>query len=228
SQRTKEYAHDYRYFPEPDLPPLVISRAWVEKVRARLPELPEARRDRFISEYSLPRYDANLLTGSKAIADYFETALKLGIPQSLPLDRRAKTISNWLLGEFSRLLNLADMEMNAAKVSPEQLTQLLDLIEKGTINIASAKTVFEEMFNTGKPCQEIVSQRGLVQISDVTAIEAAIVEAIRNNPQAIADYKAGKTQSMKFLVGQVMKVTKGRANPKLVNELLDKKLKDLS
>ncbi|MBI2829769.1 MAG: Asp-tRNA(Asn)/Glu-tRNA(Gln) amidotransferase subunit GatB [Chloroflexi bacterium] len=228
SQRTKEYAHDYRYFPEPDLPPLVISREWVEKVKARLPELPEARRDRFISEYNLLRYDANLLTSSKAMADYFETALKLGVPQSLPLDKRAKTISNWLLGEFSRLLNLAGIEISAVKVSPEQLTQLIDLVEKGTINLASAKTVFEEMFDTGKPCQEIVTRRGLVQISDVASIEAAIVEAIKSNPKAVTDYRAGKTESMKFLVGQVMKVTKGKANPKLVNELLEKKLKDLS
>jgi aspartyl-tRNA(Asn)/glutamyl-tRNA(Gln) amidotransferase subunit B len=226
SQRSKEHAHDYRYFPEPDLPPLNISRTWVEEVRAKLPELPEAKRDRFVSEYGLPRYDADLLTGEKVTADYFESAVKLGLPVNIPLDKRAKAISNWILGEFNRLLNVTNIPINTAKVTQQQLCQLVAVVEKGTINMATAKTVFEEMFNTGKSAEEIVAAKGLSQISDTSAIESVIVDAIKANPQALADYKAGKVQSVKFLVGQVMKVTKGRANPQVVNELLEKKLKE--
>ncbi|GAH55349.1 unnamed protein product, partial [marine sediment metagenome] len=150
SQRSKEYAHDYRYFPEPDLPPLVLNRDWVEEIRSKLPELPEARRDRFVAEYELPLYDANLLTSSKGVADYFEACLKTEIPRSLPPARRAKTVSNWLLGEFSRLLNATNTEISGSRVSPEQLCQLLNLILKGSISGTSAKLVFEEMFNTGR------------------------------------------------------------------------------
>jgi aspartyl-tRNA(Asn)/glutamyl-tRNA(Gln) amidotransferase subunit B len=226
AQRSKEYAHDYRYFPEPDLPPLVLNREWVEGIRSKLPELPEARRDRFVAEYSLPLYDANLLTASKAMADYFEACLNTGMPQSLPTAKRAKMVSNWLLGEFSRLLNATNTEINNSKVSPEQLCRLLDFVDKAEISGTSAKLVFEEMFNTGKPADDIIAQRGLSQISDTKEIEREVIEAIRNNAQAVADYKAGKKQSLKFLVGQVMRATRGRANPGLVNELLEKKLEE--
>ena len=227
SQRSKEYAHDYRYFPEPDLPPLVLNRDWVEEIRSKLPELPEARRDRFVTEYSLPLYDANLLTSSKAMADYFEACLKTGIPHSLPLPKRAKTVSNWLSGEFSRLLNATGTEINNTKVNPEQLCRLLDLIDKGDISGASAKVVFEEMFNTGKGAEEIIKEQGLSQISDTSEIEEAVVQVINSNAQPVADFKAGKEQALKFLVGQVMKDTRGRANPKLVNELLKSKLEEV-
>ena len=227
SQRSKEYAHDYRYFPEPDLPPLVLNREWVEEIRLKIPELPEARRDRFVTEYNLPLYDANLLTGSKAMADYFEACLKTGIPHSLPLPKRAKTVSNWLLGEFSRLLNATDTEINNPRVSPEQLCRLLDLIDKGDISGASAKVVFEEMFNTGKGADEIIKEQGLSQISDTSEIEEAVIQVINSNAQPVADFKAGKEQALKFLVGQVMKATRGRANPQLVNELLKRKLEEV-
>jgi len=226
SQRSKEYAHDYRYFPEPDLPPLVLEREWVEAIRSKLPELPEVRRDRFMAQYNLSLYDANLLTSSRAMADYFEACLRAEIPQSLPPARRAKMVANWLLGEFSRLLNATNSEIDESKVNPEQLCQLLDLMNKGSISGASAKRVFEGMFNTGKQATDIIAQQGLSQISDSQEIELAIDEVLSTNTQAISDYTAGKTQALTFLVGQVMKATRGRANPKLVSELLKNKLEE--
>jgi len=225
-QRSKEYAHDYRYFPEPDLPPLVLNREWVAEIRSKLPELPEARRDRFVAEYGLSLYDANLVTSSKAVADYFEDCLKTETPQSLPLAKRAKTVSNWLLGEFSRLLNATNTEISDSRVSPEQLCQLLDLIQKGNISGTSAKLVFEEMFNTGRDAADIITQRGLSQISGIQEVKEVVSQVITANAQAVADYKAGKAQALKFLVGQGMIATRGRANPKLVNELLRKKLEE--
>ncbi|MBA7613934.1 Aspartyl/glutamyl-tRNA(Asn/Gln) amidotransferase subunit B [subsurface metagenome] len=226
SQRSKEYAHDYRYFPEPDLPPLVLSREWVEEIRSKLPELPEARRDRFVAEYILPLYDANLLTSSRAMADYFEACLRAEMPYSQPLAKRAKAVGNWLLGDFSRLLNATNTEISDCRVRPEQLCQLLDLIQKESISGTSAKVVFEEMFNTGKDAASIITQRGLSQISDTEQIERDVIAVIKNNTQAVADYKAGKAPALQFLVGQVMRATKGRANPKVVNELLKQKLEE--
>jgi aspartyl-tRNA(Asn)/glutamyl-tRNA(Gln) amidotransferase subunit B len=227
SQRTKEYAHDYRYFPEPDLPPLVISREWVEEIRSKLPELPEARRDRFMAQYGLPPYDANLLTSSRAMADYFEENTKTEEYKKLPPDKAAKEVSNWLLGETSRIINAynTDISQFREKVSPTQLSGLIK-ISQGTINTATAKSVLEEMFKTGKDAADIVVQQGLTQISDAEAIEAEVVNAINSNTQAVVDYKAGKASALTFLVGQVMKATKGRANPRLVNELLKKKLEE--
>jgi aspartyl-tRNA(Asn)/glutamyl-tRNA(Gln) amidotransferase subunit B len=227
AQRSKEYAHDYRYFPEPDLPPLVLSREWVEEIRSKLPELPEARRNRFITEYNLPFYDANELTKSKAMADYFEAYIKTGEPRALPLTERAKLGSNWLLGEVSRIINANNIDINRfrERVSPNQLCELI-VYAQDVVNAATAKFVIEEMFTTGRDAASIIAQRGLSQISDAKAIEKEVIEAIRNNPQAVADYKAGKKQSLKFLVGQVMRATGSRANPKLVNELLEKKLEE--
>jgi aspartyl-tRNA(Asn)/glutamyl-tRNA(Gln) amidotransferase subunit B len=201
AQRSKEYAHDYRYFPEPDLPPLVLSRGWVEEVRAKLPELPEARRDRLIAEYKLPPYDANLLTGSKDMADYFEDCLR----ESKAEPAQAKELSNWLSGEVSRIINANSIDIKGfrARVSPERLCALLSNTRRAIIN-----------------------QRGLSQISDSGEIEKEVIEAIKSNPQAVADYKAGKQQSLKFLMGQVMRATRGRANPRLVIELLEKKLEE--
>jgi aspartyl-tRNA(Asn)/glutamyl-tRNA(Gln) amidotransferase subunit B len=220
SQRSKEYAHDYRYFPEPDLPPLCIDSAWVEKIKSKLPELPEARRDRFMSQYGLPLYDANLLTETKATAEYFESCVKPGDGSPAA----AKAVSNWILGEISRLLNANNSDINNIKVTPQELCHLIDLVQKGNINGTSAKIVLEEMFNSGKPADDIVKQRGLSQITDSGEIEAAIDQIIAANPQPIADYKAGKTQAIKFLVGQVMKVTRGRANANQAQELLAKKI----
>ncbi len=225
SQRSKEYAHDYRYFPEPDLPPLNISRDWVEEMRRKLPELPEAKFDRFIAEYGLPAYDARLLTTSSAMASYFETCLK-GVPRGQQLEKRAKTVSNWLLGEVSRIMNDNNIDVIEfrRKVSPEQLVRLLTLHSEGAVSTASEKSVLWEMFESGKDAVAIIAQRGLGQISDTKEIEDAVVQAIKANPQPVADYRAGKAQALKFLVGQVMKTTRGRANPKLVNDILVEKL----
>jgi aspartyl-tRNA(Asn)/glutamyl-tRNA(Gln) amidotransferase subunit B len=220
SQRSKEYAHDYRYFPEPDLPPLNIQPAWVDRMRALLPELPEARRDRFMSQYGLPLYDANLLTETKAMAEYYESCLKQG--DASPA--KAKVVSNWMLGEFTRLLNATGSEITAVKVKPGELCSLVEAVQKGSINNTSAKTVFEEMFETGKSAAEIIKLKGLSQITDTGEIEAAIEQIVAANPQPVADYKAGKTQALKFLVGQVMKSTRGRANAGQVQELLIKKI----
>jgi len=227
SQRSKEYAHDYRYFPEPDLPPLVLDRDWVDGIRAKLPELPETRRDRFITEYGLPLYDANLLTGSKAMADYFEACVKSSPDSALRL-KRAKPIANWIIGEFSRLLNSTNTDVGSMwkKISPEQLYLLIELIESGAVSGLNAKEVFEEMYNTGKEATEIINRRGLSQISDTGAIEAEVIEVINDNTEAVSDYRKGKAQAFKFLIGQVMRVTKGRANPKLVSELLKEKLRE--
>lgn len=223
-QRTKEYAHDYRYFPEPDLPPLVLSRGWVEATRAKLPELPEDRCHRFVTEYGLPLYDANLLTGSKAMADYSEACLETEECKKLPRDKGAKIVSNWLLGEFSRLLNATNSEISESKVSSQQLCQLLLLMEMGSVSGPSAKQVFEEMFNTGKAASDIVAQRGLSQISETKELETIVGEVIQANAQAVADYRLGKTQVLVFLVGQVMKASRGRANPQIANQLLVKRL----
>jgi len=224
AQRSKEYAHDYRYFPEPDLPPLILSPAWVKEIESRLPELPELRRDRFISQYGLPLYDANLLTSSKSLADYFEACINskslVDLSPGFPLEKRAKSVSNWLLGEFARLLNVAGIEVDQSKIAPSHLAELLDLIDQGILTGPAAKKVFEEMFHTGKPPKEIVTQRGLTQISDASAIEEVVRQVVATNTQAVVDFKAGKEQALTFLVGQVIKATKGRANPKLVNEIL--------
>jgi aspartyl-tRNA(Asn)/glutamyl-tRNA(Gln) amidotransferase subunit B len=226
SQRSKEYAHDYRYFPEPDLPPLLISREWVEEVGAKLPELPEAKRDRFMAEYGLPRYDADLLTSDKRLAEYEEKFVEVSGNSNLPVNERAKLGSNWLLGEVSRITNannidIADFEK---KVSPERLFELADLVVKGTITGTTAKPVLDDMFATGKAAAEIITERGLSQISDARQLEEIALEVINSNARPVADYRAGKETALKFLVGQVMKATRGRANPQLVNEVLKQKL----
>jgi len=226
SQRSKEYAHDYRYFPEPDLPPLELSKEYIQEVKNKIPELPEARRDRFIAGLGLSQYDAGLLTTTKSMADYFEKCLNTSALAGQPLKEMAKAVSNWLLGEFSRLLNATGSEINTAKVNPEHLGQLVALVMKSSISGTSAKEVFEEMFNTGRPAAEIISRRGLSQISDTAEIENVIKQVVAANTQPVADYKAGKSQAMTFLVGQVMRLTKGRANAKIVNELLKKKLEE--
>jgi aspartyl-tRNA(Asn)/glutamyl-tRNA(Gln) amidotransferase subunit B len=220
SQRSKEYAHDYRYFPEPDLPPLVLSQDWIEEIKSKLPELPEARCHRFTQQYHLPAYDAELLTATKSLADYFEACLNLK-PDG---ENKAKMVSNWLLGEMARLLNLTDKQIDQVKIAPSQLMELIDLIDRGTVTGTAAKAVFEEMFYTGKPAGEIVVEKGLTQISEATAIEEIINQVLGQNSQAVNDYQNGKEAALTFLVGQVMRATKGRANPKLVNEMLREKL----
>ena len=218
SQRSKEYADDYRYFPEPDLPPLVFNRAWVEGIRVKLPELPEARRERFMAQYDLPLYDANILTGSKAMADYFENCLKL-MGHS-----KAKLVSNWLLGDFSRLLNATNTEIETTKITPEHLAEMFSLVDKATISGPTAKAVFEEMFYSGKRASAVVAEKKLSQISDAAEIREVVKKVIASNTKAVSDYKAGKQQALTFITGQVMRATRGRANPSLAREILIQEL----
>ena len=218
TQRTKEYADDYRYFPEPDLPPLVLDRAWIEEIRAKLPELPEARRDRLMTQYGLPLYDANILTSSRAMADYFENCVKLMDPA------KAKTVSNWLLGDFSRLLNTTNIEVEDVKISPKHLAEMLGLVDNGTIGGPAAKAVLEEMFHTGKGASEIITEKKLSQISDSSEIKEVAKQVMASNTGAVADYASGKEQALTFIVGQVMKATRGRANPGMVREIIIQEL----
>ena len=218
SQRSKEYAHDYRYFPEPDLPPVVLSSSLVDTIKESLPELPDTKRDRFTKECGLPLYDANLLSATRAMAEYFETCLRHS--WDAPLEKRAKTTSNWLLGDMTRLLYNKSIDISKCQVTPEHLVGLLVLVEGSKISGPTAKAVLEEMFDTGKHAEEIVSQKGLTQISDASALEGVVQEVIAANPKAVQDFKGGKEQSMKFLVGQVMRATKGRGDPKLLDKML--------
>ncbi|MBI4328511.1 MAG: Asp-tRNA(Asn)/Glu-tRNA(Gln) amidotransferase subunit GatB [Chloroflexi bacterium] len=224
SQRSKEYAHDYRYFPEPDLPPLAVHAEWVEEIRRRLPELPDERRERFIRGLGLPVYDATLLTQSKATADYFEGILDS--PERDPTQRRqrAKIASNWVLSELAGLLNATGKEPDQSPLSPKALAGLLDLLEAGTISGRMAKEVFEEMFRTGKSAEAIVREKGLHQVNEESELLRIVEEVIAGNPQAVADYRKGKQTAAKFLVGQVMKATRGQANPQVASGLVTRKL----
>ena len=217
-QRTKEYAQDYRYFPEPDLPPVVLDRPWIDETRARLPELPEHRRDRFMTQYSLSLYDANILTGSRGMADYFEDCVRLTGPG------KAKMVSNWLLGDFSRLLNATNTEIENATISPKHLADMLALVDNGAISGPTAKAVLEEMFQTGKGASDIIEQNKLSQISDTSEIKEVVKKVVAGNTGAVADYTSGKQQALTFLVGQVMKATRGRANPGVVKEIVIQEL----
>jgi len=219
SLRSKEEAHDYRYFPEPDLVPVVISREWVDSIKKRLPEMPGEKRKRYVEEYGLPAYDAQVITTSKEMADFFEECVA-GYPD-------AKTVSNWMMGDLSRLLNANNMDITQCRIKPSQLVEMLKLLDEGTISGKIAKTVFEEMFETGKDPGAIVEEKGLVQISDEAAIQGIIDEVIADNPKSVQDYKAGKKKAMGFLVGQVMKATKGKANPQVVNKILQEKLNNM-
>ena len=220
SQRSKEEAHDYRYFPEPDLPPLVIEDSWIEELKRNLPELATDRLARFTDQYGLPEYDARLLTNSKGMADYYEQATRLHATDSDNGQKFAKNVSNWILGDLSRLLNLEDRLIDESPVSPESLVELIDLVDKDTVSVSMAKTVLEEAFESGGSPAQIVQEKGYTQISDSSAVDEAVGQAIDANPQAVADYMGGKETAAKFLVGQVMKITKGQAKPDLVNELV--------
>jgi len=214
--RSKEYAHDYRYFPDPDLVPLVIDPEWVEDIRNSLPELPDARRERYMQEYGLPAYDAGILTSTKELADFFESCLS-----AYP---NPKAVSNWVMGELSRLLNASGMDITACKIKPSQLGSLLQLIDEGTISGKIAKTVFEEMFASGKDPGDIIEEKGLVQISDVNTLMTVVAEVLASNPKSVEDFRSGRERALGFLVGQVMKATRGKANPEMVNRLLQEKL----
>ncbi|MCR4401390.1 MAG: Asp-tRNA(Asn)/Glu-tRNA(Gln) amidotransferase subunit GatB [Firmicutes bacterium] len=215
--RRKEEADDYRYFPDPDLVPLQIDEEWVEAVRGTLPELPGDRRERFAREYGIPEYDAAILTESKDLADYFEAAVEA-------YGKDAKTVSNWVMGELARLMNATDTEIRRVRVAPCALAAMLRMMDDGTISGKIAKTVFEEMFCTGKEPERIVTERGLVQIADEDELARIVDEVVAENRDAADGVRAGNDRAIGFLVGQVMKKTHGRANPQAVNRLLRERL----
>ena len=214
--RSKEEAHDYRYFPDPDLVPLRLSKEWIEELRATLPELPVVRQRRFVSEYGLPEYDAGVLTGSKALADYFEACLKQ--------HNHPKTVSNWVMGELLRELNAGGLDANASPVPPERLVSLMRMVEQGTISLKVAREIFPELYASGKSAEEIVREKGLTQVSDEGALEKIIEDVMAKNQAQVAQYRSGKETVLGFFVGQVMKASGGKANPGKVNELLKRKL----
>ena len=227
SQRTKEYASDYRYFPEPDLPPVVIDRTWIEAVRGSLPELPAARKARFVEELGLSTYDAGLMTASRATADFFEAVLRVRPLEGEALRHLAKSVSNWMLGELARLTKATGVAVEHIKVRPGNLLELLDLIDSGTLSTSMARSVFQEMFRTGAPAGRIVDEGGMAQLSDADAVRPAVEEAVSSNPDPVSDYLSGKETAIRFLVGQVMKITRGQANPRLAAELLKDKLESM-
>ena len=224
SQRAKEYANDYRYLPEPDLPPLLISREWVGEVQAKLPEMPGTRFERFQSEYGLSEYDASLLMTAKSIADFFEDALKARNLDGDALSKRAKALANLVNSELTRLMNQSGVDITESKVMPSGLAELADLLDARTISSTQAKEVLEEMFNTGNAPTKVVETRGMSQLIDSGAVLLAVQEALTSNPQAVEDYLNGKETAVKFLVGQVMKISNGKADPALVNRLLEEQL----
>jgi aspartyl-tRNA(Asn)/glutamyl-tRNA(Gln) amidotransferase subunit B len=216
SMRSKEEAHDYRYFPDPDLPAVIVNAARIAAIRAAMPELPAARRRRLVEQYALPEYDANQLTQSRAVAEYFEAAVAAGAP--------AKAASNWIMGELARRLKAEGADVAASPLTADRLAGLLLLIDKGAISGSMAKEVFEKMYVTDRSAAAIVEAEGLSQIDDESQITALIGQVVAANGDAVAQYRAGKASTFGYLVGQVMKAAKGKANPKRVNELLQKAL----
>jgi aspartyl-tRNA(Asn)/glutamyl-tRNA(Gln) amidotransferase subunit B len=215
SMRGKEEAHDYRYFPDPDLVPIVIEDAWIDEIRKTMPELPREKKQRFINQYNIPEYDAAILTATRQLADYFEACARLG-PQP-------KAVSNWIMGDILR--HVPDTrDIGVFPVTPAHLAEMLTMVEKGTISGKIAKTVFEDMVASGKMPQDIVAEKGLVQVSDSAALEQAIQEVLDAQADKVADYRSGNEKIFGFLMGQIMKATKGKANPQMVNDLLKKKL----
>lgn len=219
SMRTKEEANDYRYFPEPDLVPFTVSDEYIENIRKSLPELPDARKERYMKEFGLSSEDAVFMTNDKATADYFEAAVAAGADP--------KAAVNWLMGEFASQLSNDGIEIDKAPVSAENLAALLKLVSKGTISGKIAKKVFATMWKEGGNPDDIVKAQGLVQISDTAELSKLVDEVVGNNPKAVEDFKAGKKKAVGALVGQIMKATKGKANPRVINELLNKKLQSL-
>jgi aspartyl-tRNA(Asn)/glutamyl-tRNA(Gln) amidotransferase subunit B len=226
--RSKEDAHDYRYFPDPDLMPLVIDEAWIARVRSEMPELPEAMQQRFVAQYGLAPYDANVLTSSKAMADYFETVVsKLG-DLGDNVAPQAKSAANWIMGDVSAQLNREGLDIAASPVSAAQLALLLRRIADGTISNKIAKDIFlaiwEEKATDEAAADRIIEAKGLKQISDTGALDAIIDEVMAANQKSVDEYRSGKEKAFNALIGQAMKATKGRANPQQVTELLKKKL----
>jgi aspartyl-tRNA(Asn)/glutamyl-tRNA(Gln) amidotransferase subunit B len=217
TMRSKEESHDYRYFPDPDLLPMIFTQEYLDGVRDSLPELPAARRLRFMETYGLPEYDAGVLTAEKALGDFVDQTMALGVP--------AKVVSNWVMGEVMRMLNEKCLPPEEIPITPQQLATLIGLMEKGQINANQAKQVFTEMFESGKAPEEIVKARGFAQISDVSALDAIIDQVLAANPEPAQRYAEGEDKPLGFLVGQIMRLSKGQANAPLVNELLRKKLR---
>jgi len=216
SMRSKEEAHDYRYFPDPDLVTVALSREWVEEILKDQPELPLEKRERFVRDYQIPAYDAGVLTTSRALADYYEEVVRLtGQP---------KTASNWVMGEILRFLNEEKKDIAACPITPQALADMILLIEAGTISGKIAKEVIEEMYKTGKPAKAIIAEKGLVQITDEAALARVVSEVMAANPNQLSQYRGGKEKLFGYFVGQVMKATQGKANPQLINDLLKKML----
>lgn len=216
SMRSKEEAHDYRYFPEPDLPPLEINRDWVERIKSQMPELPAEAQQRLVEQYGLPEYDASILTLTPENLQFFDQCC-LEYPD-------AKIISNWMMGDFSRLLNQSGQEIGESLIKPGHLVKMLQAVDEGTISGKMAKMIFEEMFASGKDAAAIIMEKGLAQISDEGALLPLIEEIIQANPKVVDDFRNGKEKAFGFFIGQIMKATKGQANPALVNQLLKDKL----
>ncbi len=212
AMRSKEDANDYRYFPEPDLAPIVLSEEYIADIQNHLPEMPHIKKERYVQMYELPEYDAEQLTNSKKIANFFE--------ETITHWNNPKAIANWIMGDIFRKLNEAEIEIDTCPIKPKDMAKLVELLDKGVISSKIAKQVFEEMFESGKSPEKIVEEKGLVQISDESAIKEIVTKVVENNPQSVVDYKAGRDRALGFLVGQVMKETKGKANPKMVNEML--------
>jgi len=216
SMRSKEEAHDYRYFPDPDLVPITVDQKWIDEIRESLPELPDAKRHRFVEACGLPEYDADQLTAERSTAEWFESAVMAG--------GQPKAVSNWMMGELMKLLNEDNRSIENCLIKPPQLTEMLKLMDKGLISGKIAKTVFNEMYKTGKDAAEIVKEKGLVQISDSSEIENVVDEIIAKSPKEVERFRAGDEKLIGFFVGQAMKATKGKANPQMLNDLLKKKL----
>ncbi|MGB9679111.1 MAG: Asp-tRNA(Asn)/Glu-tRNA(Gln) amidotransferase subunit GatB [Thermoanaerobacteraceae bacterium] len=214
--RSKEEAHDYRYFPEPDLVPIIVSKEWKEKIKNELPEMPYHKKERFIKMYGIPEYDAEIITSSKRMASFFEECTKEY--------SSFKVISNWIMGEMSRLMNETGQEIEDVIIKPEQLVKLLKLIDEGTITGTIAKTVFEEMFKSGIDPDKIVEEKGLRQVNDEEELRKIAQKIIADNPKSVEDYKNGKEKAIGYLVGQMMKATKGKANPQMTTQLLKEEL----
>ena len=223
-QRSKEFAHDYRYFPEPDIPPLEIEAAWTEKVQAQVPELPLAKKRRLIATYDIRPYDADLLVSTQAIANYFETAAEQARAQASTPDIAPQEIANWITGELFRLMNESGQEITELDVTPEKLVDLIKLREAGTVSVTAAKQVLSEIFETGEEPKEAVERLGLVQISDTDALASVVQEVVAQNPKQVGQYLEGKTQVIGWFIGQVMKATRGKANPQTARELLQQEL----
>jgi len=214
SMRTKEYAHDYRYFPEPDLLPVELTQAQVDTWRSTLPEMPAARRERMVKAYQIPEYDAAVLAADRLVADFFEA--------SAALCGKGKAVSNWMMTEMLRKLSEADGDIRQAKITPAALAELIKLVEAKTINQPAAKEVFAILFEQGGDPHAIVKSKGLVQVSDENAVQELVNQVVAGNEKSVADFKAGKGASLQFLIGQVMKLSKGKANPQIAKELLEK------